>query len=503
MTAAFRLTPPELDNVWRHWWAGHMAAVGGASRLPLEPLGPDILNALNGGIVAPDPSTPKIESEANRATRRQQAHAERRDRLRQNPKLWPAASPKPKHVIPRAPRVAPRSKLNLPMAEWAKDLLGDRRISEVTLNDLLLGLDDYFEIFAKLRKLNPDGYLYFSHTGTPLWTRNIAIYRREYDAVRIPNADKLPSMFGFFMSMSKDEYRDEIINSHSSCLDFTYYEKVTRNFATVAPPGTTIFRENRVHLARDAFTKEEFKEIPTLRGFQNGLRNQWGYSWLIGVLPDGSIRALPMHTNRRQRLPSGHSVHHSAMKIPRWLYEKGKGDPHRFALRSFAIGLALATSVLSGVQVTIKRRDLGIRIGIPIDHAKSFFADRLPEEEGSRRKPIMHLRGAHLRKLAGGQFITVGDHLAGQRFFQWRGYDVKISAPGIHDPTPESLPDMILLEPGEAPPDPDDTMSLKEMLSEAVPWMWDRSRRARFRRGLPVQAYSKDGLLSEGEAALP
>lgn len=27
-----------IDNIWRHWWAGHMRAVGGTSRLPLLPL---------------------------------------------------------------------------------------------------------------------------------------------------------------------------------------------------------------------------------------------------------------------------------------------------------------------------------------------------------------------------------------------------------------------------------------------------------------------------------
>jgi hypothetical protein len=37
-----------VENIWRHWWAGHMAAVGGTSRLRLEPLSEDIKNVLNG-----------------------------------------------------------------------------------------------------------------------------------------------------------------------------------------------------------------------------------------------------------------------------------------------------------------------------------------------------------------------------------------------------------------------------------------------------------------------
>jgi hypothetical protein len=30
-----------IENLWRHWWAGHMQAVGGTSRLPREPLDPE------------------------------------------------------------------------------------------------------------------------------------------------------------------------------------------------------------------------------------------------------------------------------------------------------------------------------------------------------------------------------------------------------------------------------------------------------------------------------
>jgi hypothetical protein len=31
------------DNIWRHWWAGHMRAVGGTSHLQLDPIDPLML----------------------------------------------------------------------------------------------------------------------------------------------------------------------------------------------------------------------------------------------------------------------------------------------------------------------------------------------------------------------------------------------------------------------------------------------------------------------------
>jgi hypothetical protein len=34
----------EIDNVWRHWWAGHMRAVGAETRLPLAPIDPAIFS---------------------------------------------------------------------------------------------------------------------------------------------------------------------------------------------------------------------------------------------------------------------------------------------------------------------------------------------------------------------------------------------------------------------------------------------------------------------------
>ena len=89
------LSGSQIDNVWRHWFACHLAAVGGRMRLPLEPLSEATLALLNGlnGHAAPgaepavEPELPPAESDGNgldvmgqafnRAARRKVAHAER------------------------------------------------------------------------------------------------------------------------------------------------------------------------------------------------------------------------------------------------------------------------------------------------------------------------------------------------------------------------------------------------------------------------------------------
>jgi hypothetical protein len=376
------------------------------------------------------------------------------------------------------------------MEEWAKELLGDERNLDITLDEILEGLDNYFQLFIKLRRMDPHIYGYFNTVGTPIITRNGKIWIDSLERATIPNADKLPSMFGSFHVESNEEYRRKILNKEDTCFDFTYFEKITSNYATIAPLGTTIFRHNHISLDRgNTFSKQEKRKYPWVNGI-------WGAAWLVGVLPDGTVKALPQHLTHSQQLPSGDMIYHSAFEIPPGLCDKELGgDPHTLVRRSF-IGMAVLTAtLLAGLQVTIRRGGLGIRIGIPIGHAKNFFADR--ERDGDRRRPILHLRPAHHRHLASGKIVTVGDHLAGQRFFNWRGYEVMVAAPGIHHGTMESFHHSVWTGDEEEAPMPEKTIPIDKAVKKIADTMWwNPPQQARFQRGkLATHHFPKDKLI--------
>jgi hypothetical protein len=59
----------ETDNLWRHFWAGCMAEVGGTSRLPLEPIGPEVAKALRRRPRIIRPAQPKPRRQTKKLAR--------------------------------------------------------------------------------------------------------------------------------------------------------------------------------------------------------------------------------------------------------------------------------------------------------------------------------------------------------------------------------------------------------------------------------------------------
>lgn len=453
------LTAAQTTNAWRHWWADHMRAAGGTSRLPLEPIDFSLAEFREGRNDLKEGRNDLKKSElplANRKQRRQTAHAARR---------------------------AARSDWQPPeMAEWAMELLPSGRNRDITLEDLLEGLDDYFELFDKLRRVAPDAYNYFATVGTPVTLRNTKIYASEINRVRITNAESLPSIMGAFVSRAKADYRTDIIEDRGTFFDFELFEKLTRNYATVAPPGTVIYRHSMFSLGRAAFSRAELKKYPEARG-------QWGVSWLIGILPDGSLKALPCQMTVRQQLPSGATVRHSGMMVPPGLAELKNGPDVHVRLVFNAV-LAFTTSALSGVQVTMRRRGISLRVGLPIENMRTFFGDREPGAERGRRNQILHLAHPHRRRLANGKEIIVREHLRGERFFRWHDCEITISVPGIHHVAIEGLaaPGITDEDWDFAEYDPAELTTAQEVADRLSAEVWQR-RKVKISHGRPVRVY--------------
>jgi hypothetical protein len=324
-----------------------------------------------------------------------------------------------------------------PLADWAKNLLGDERLSQVTLQHILDGIDIYFGMFDQLRRVDPFAYHYFSRVGTPIILNGARFYKSHFDILKLPDPSKLPSFVGAFFPRSTEEYRKDIIEDRPALMEFNYFNKA-KNLATVTSPGTTVYMHHLIALKHEgAFSKQEMKKFPVARG-------DFGVWFPIGITINGEIKALPWHMQHDQQLPCGEFVHHSSFEIPKGVVELGG---HEFARLMFLATMIHTATAISGLQVTITKGKTTARFGIPIQNAKEFFADREPDlTETGRRRSIMHLRFPHHRYLKDGRIIRVGEHLRGERSFLWHGYNISVGAPGIHYPSPEGLASDVFID---------------------------------------------------------
>ena len=91
--------------------------------------------------------------------------------------------------------------------------------------------------------------------------------------------------------------------------------------------------------------------------------------------------------------------------------------------------------------------------------------------------------------------MSVGEHLRGERFFNWRGYEIAISAPGVHHASVESFTDTIITDEDTDYAELDqsklaDIAYLGRELSREV---WQR-RKVPIRRGMPTTQFLESPL---------
>jgi hypothetical protein len=165
-------------------------------------------------------------------------------------------------------------------------------------------------------------------------------------------------------------------------------------------------------------------------------------------------------------------------------------DAHALARKYFTAILAFTAAGVSGVHIVIRKGQVTARIGLPITAVKNFFADRDRPEEG-RLKPLLHLMMPHRRYMADGRIIPVGEHLRGERIFDWRGYRVNVGVPGVHYPSLEGIKAGLYTSEGEMPPEKTVPITYVVPMHEKLVWHGERTR---FRRGTPNITYNAPSL---------
>jgi hypothetical protein len=200
-----------------------------------------------------------------------------------------------------------------------------------------------------------------------------------------------------------------------------------------------------------------------------------------------------MQMGKWQRLKRGDVIRHQRFEVPRGLHEWA-GPKHtvdEFVATWFSMVRAFCASALSGVQLSVRKGHEVARFGIPISHVRGFFADR--EREGGRRKALLHFVGEYSYQ-RGEKQVTVGEHLRGTRRFTWRDYDIMLSAPGIHHPSPEGFAAEALSDEDILPLPPAKDIAPISRLASMMQRTIESLHRVPFRRGQPTSTYRTHNL---------
>lgn len=373
----------------------------------------------------------------------------------------------------------------------AQQLDGDDLIGDITLTDVMEGLDDYFKFFRQLKQVHPQAYEYFSKVGAPIasgtkiWT---GILRND---APISNPANLPSYFGVYLVRSKEE-RDDAVRKRICYADFALFEKRRKNIAVPSAWKYTIYQQFEVYFDRDS----ELDHIRPGPAKSN---------WFIGIEPNGTVRMLPMKLTRDQKLKDGTVIRHNDFMVPPVMQEiamdmkdKLKADGiiidkdltvDEMTAKRFAIFRSFADAALSGIQIIIQRGKEVARFGLPLSHARNFFQDRDRDVNSNRRNALLHYVVGHKRITTYGNIVNVGEHLRGKRHFTWHGQDITITVPGLHHTSPESFNVESIHDEDTMPRPLGKTYALEEV-GDIMHDNMQNAPNVKFRRGQPTISYN-------------
>lgn len=110
--------------------------------------------------------------------------------------------------------------------------------------------------------------------------------------------------------------------------------------------------------------------------------------------------------------------------------EKGK-TPSEAISELFRFMLSFAEYAPDGIQVQARKGPAKCVFNVAMDRTAYFFKDRQKSvNERGNTKPIFHVVKAHERNLANGKTVGVKMSFRGEKIFTWKGYSIKVSAPG-------------------------------------------------------------------------
>lgn len=286
-------------------------------------------------------------------------------------------------------------------------------------DDLLDKMDTYFKYLKLLKKDDRDAFDLYSKVGGQIIGKSALIQQGTI------NSDWMAARpsFGMAHMINEDsEYKGDHLPSVTPKL--MYFQKVRQ-----AP-----------HIQK---TENEIYNLVMYYVDTRKPKLRKPFSWHVELLPDGSCRALKELTvsyakvgkrnpdwipQRRWSLPEG---------LINLFYDHKytNQNVHQLSSNIFAMLANGCWYASHGVRINAKRGDLMGVFNVAMDRTAYFFKDRerVTNANGKTAR-IFHVTRPHKRVLPDGREINVKMHFRGLRKFEWMGYQINITVPGIHHP---------------------------------------------------------------------
>lgn len=289
--------------------------------------------------------------------------------------------------------------------------------------DILDRLDEHFQLACRLRRLDPDGYALCARYGATIVQTN-AKYRSGMIEHRT-----IPS-FGAIAVLH------EANNDDTIPIKYGYFQRLAHQPFDVEQFNGIICRAGMFHLDKKFHGDRVFSEFH------------------FGVLDDGTIKPLRQLHQYFQQLPLRFRRDSNGRMLPireilvrrGWQYSRDldtlktvmtkkrtKAEEIQF-IAAFIVNAY--HDAISDVRIRCARGGLVATFSVDLLRIPYFFRDRDIEiTVGGRRKKIFHIVRTHERIYAGKSGF-VRTHFRGARKFDWHGYNITISMPGLHHADP-------------------------------------------------------------------
>lgn len=270
-------------------------------------------------------------------------------------------------------------------------------------------LDDYFVCLRRMKYSDPDAYALYSKVGANIIAKD-ALVNVTNDLSAWWRAGHRPG-FGavaFGVGIERD---DETIHAK-----FVYFKKFERAPFYVQPSNGAIYS------ITGYWDDPEDKKMGKCGVCQ---------TWFVSVDANSNMTMLRTLSPRKIRFWSRDKKEWVVFYRNEWKFQDvGEDKPRDNPMKIFSFAAQyFENTSAGGIRVSVTKNDVEAVFFIDMKRSAYFFADR----DGPRgRKKIFHIVRAHKRSLRSGKDIFVKFHFRGERSFDWNGYQVHVTVPGLH-----------------------------------------------------------------------
>ena len=285
---------------------------------------------------------------------------------------------------------------------------------------ILDNLDRYFHYLRKMKNSDPTSYGLMGRTGLHITPDDGMLYNHD-----MPETFKQhrPAFGGILLhgsSVSPDTKKHIHIK-------FIYFSR----------------RKPSPFEAREGFTFYDVTLFYTDENKVNPVTTKYGLmaNYRVMVTKDNEAILLKQRgtdtikEKREKKKRDRFTIPSMSLSYPSMLVDiatQNKTTPERVGVSCFLWACsAVEEGALANTRIMVQKGDAAAEFNIPIKRTAYFFKDREPVLDNGKTKRIFHIVRPHIRETRlGAKFIRF--HHRGLRKFEWNGYRVTITVPGLH-----------------------------------------------------------------------